>query len=451
METILVIDEDGGFRSLLSAILTREGYQVISGSDVADARKQGAARQFDLVLTDLRLPDGEGLDVLRWFHQHAPDTPVIVITALGSASTPVEAMKLGAADYLGKPLASPDELRLIVRKAIRQRQAGRELELFKEEERERFSCDRLIAHDPRMISALQVARKVAATNSSVLITGESGSGKEGLARCIHENSSRKDRLFVAVNCIALPPALIESELFGQERDDPGGAVAHRIGRFERANGGTLFLDEIADLDGTLQTKLLRVLQEKTFERVGGTRQITADVRVLAATNRDLNNAVAQGKFRADLHHRLNAFSIYIPPLRERPADIPHLAQLFITRAAKTLGKPPLSFSEDAMNLLLGYTWPGNVRELANLMERLAILCDREIRASDLPFGERAAKLPMTWSAIERQAIEDALRAHHGNRTQAARQLGISLRTLQYRLKEYAEQDRKPPMADSQGA
>jgi DNA-binding NtrC family response regulator len=295
----------------------------------------------------------------------------------------------------------------------------------------------MIGRDPRMVSVLGLARKVAPTNTTVLLTGPSGSGKEVLARCIHQNSARKERAFVAVNCAALSPTLIESELFGHERGSFTGAVGQHIGRFERAHGGALFLDEIGELDGSLQTKLLRVLQERTFERVGGGRQISVDVRLIAATNRDLNTAVAEGKFRSDLYYRLNTFPIQIPGLADRAADIPLLADFFLKRACRTLGKPPLTISNEAMDGLLAYNWPGNVRELENLMERLAILCERNVSPADLPFVASAERRPVKWKDIERQAIEEALRANHGNRTQAARQLGISLRTLQYRLKEYS--------------
>jgi|YelNatPaOPRAMG01_1025707.scaffolds.fasta_scaffold20805_2 DNA-binding NtrC family response regulator len=436
MENILVIDDDPGFRKLLATILTGEGYRVDLGASVADAVRLGSRANYHLVLTDLRLPDGDGTQVLRWFRENCPETPVIMITAFGTVASAVEAMKLGAADYLGKPLSSPDELRLLVQKTLDQRRLEHENEILREETQQKFSCEALIAHDPRMLKVLEMVRKVAPTHATVLLMGESGTGKEVLARCIHSNSPRANRVFIAVNCAALSPSLIESELFGHEKGAFTGAVAQHLGRFERAHGGTLFLDEIGELDANLQAKLLRVLQEKTFERVGGTRQITVDVRVIAATNRDLKAMVAEGKFREDLYYRLNTFPLEIPPLRERPADIEPLARFFLERAARELGRPVPSLTKEARDRLLAYRWPGNVRELENTMERLAILCDETVTAADLPFAEQPEARPVTMAEIEKKAILDALERNGGNRTRTAAQLGISLRTLQYRLKEY---------------
>jgi two-component system response regulator AtoC len=436
MERILVIDDDPGFRDLLETILSGEGYEVDAGASVADAARFGSTWQYDLVLSDLKLPDGSGLDILRWFNAQMPDTPVIMITAFGTIESAVEAMKLGAADYLGKPLHSPDELRLTVRRILDQRRTTREHALLREEQARRFDCQGMIAGDPKMTALVELARKVAPTNATVLLTGESGTGKEVMARCIHANSERGQRVFVPVNCAALSPTLIESELFGHEKGAFTGAMAQHLGRFERAHGGTLFLDEIGDLDGNLQAKLLRVLQEQSFERVGGSRQIQVDVRVIAATNHDLKKLVAEGKFREDLYYRLNRFPLEMPPLRDRASDIQPLAEYFLARAAKELGKAPPALTGSAVRALLSYRWPGNVRELENVMERMAILCDQRVEAEDLSLLGAADRRPLRWRDIERQAIEEALRMNHGNRTLAAQQLGISLRTLQYRLKEY---------------
>jgi DNA-binding NtrC family response regulator len=436
MERILVVDDDPGFRNLLETILVGEGYGVENAGSVGEAVLAGGRRKYDLVVADLKLPDGDGLEVLRWWTENMPETPVIMITAFGTVTSAVEAMKLGAVDYLGKPLSSPDELRLLVRKALDQRQLAEQFQLLREEDAARFSCGDLVADDPKMARVLDLARRVAPTNTTVLITGESGTGKELIARCIHRNSPRSQKIFVAVNCAALAPSLIESELFGHEKGSFTGAAGQHLGRFERAHGGTLFLDEIGELDGNLQAKLLRVLQEKTFERVGGTREIAVDVRVIAATNRDLKQSVADGKFREDLYYRLNTFPIEVPPLRDRPSDIPRLVRFFLGRAARNLGKSHLVLTPEAEKVLLAYGWPGNVRELENTMERVAILCDDVIEPDDLPVTSSGPARPVLFRDIERQAIEDALRDNDGNRTKTARQLGISLRTLQYRLKEY---------------
>ena len=436
MATILIVDDDAGFRALMDTILQGEGYETECAASAAEALAAGRRRSFHLVVTDLKLPDGSGLDVLRYWKQEMPEIPVVVITGFGTVASAVEAMKLGAADYLGKPLSSPDELRIVVRKALDHNQTLREWDLLREQENARFSCSDLIAGDPAMLRVVELMRKVAPTHATVLISGESGTGKEIIARCIHRNSPRAQRVFVPVNCAALSPTLIESELFGHERGAFTGAAGQHAGRFERAAGGTLFLDEIGELEAGLQAKLLRVLQEKTFERVGGTRQITADVRILAATNRDLKQSVADGKFREDLYYRLSAFPIEIPPLRERASDIRRLARFFLDRASGELGKPGLTISPEAESVLMDYGWPGNVRELQNSMERVAILCDGVVEPDDLPVTRTGPARPVLFKDIERQAIEEALAENLGNRTRAAKQLGISVRTLQYRLKEY---------------
>ena len=322
-----------------------------------------------------------------------------------------------------------------MKKALAERQVQDERELLREEAAARFATGNIIADHPSMVRVFDLVRKVAATNATVLITGESGTGKEILARLIHDNSPRAERVFVAVNCAALSPTLIEGELFGHEKGAFTGAAVQHSGRFERAHGGTLFLDEIGELDANLQTKLLRVLQERAFERVGGTRQ-TVDVRVVAATNRNLKEQVREGWFRQDLYHPINAFPIEVPPLRERGSDIGKLSRFFLDRAAKNMGRSVPRLSAEAESLLLGYAWPGNVRELENMMEPAAILADGEVLAEHLGIGDDAPSRAVRFTDIERKAMEGALADNNGNRTRAARQLGISLRTLQYRLKEY---------------
>ena len=436
MEQILIVDDDAGFRALLETILTGEGYQVVTAASIAEAIRAGARNEFHLVLTDLKLPDGDGLAILRRWRENGSATPFIVITGFGTVPSAVEAMKLGAVDYLGKPLSSPDELRVLVRRALAGQQVANERELLREETAARFSTGNMVAEHPSMVRTLELVRKVAATNATVLVTGESGTGKEILARLIHDNSPRAERVFVAINCAALSPTLIESELFGHEKGAFTGAAVQHSGRFERAHGGTLFLDEIGELDANLQTKLLRVLQERTFERVGGTRQITVDVRVVAATNRDLKAQVREGKFRQDLYYRISAFPIEVPPLRDRGSDVVKLARFFLGRAARDIGRPTPGLSTEAEAALMSYAWPGNVRELENMMERAAILAGSQVERGDLAITDDAPSRPVRFSDIERKAIEDALADNSGNRTRAAKQLGISLRTLQYRLKEY---------------
>jgi DNA-binding NtrC family response regulator len=434
MAKILIVDDDPGFRKLLEAILSGEGHSIHSAGSVQEAVRAGASRRFDLVLCDLRLPDGDGLLILRRYRELAPGTPFVMITAFGTVPTAVEAMKLGAVDFLEKPLRSPEELRQIVRRVLSSAAAQ---ESATQAQAAGFACPDLIVHDPAMREVVDLARKVAPTNATVLLMGESGTGKEVLARCIHANSRRAQATFLALNCAALPPTLIESALFGHEKGAFTGAIAQHQGVFERAHGGTLFLDEVGELDAGSQAKLLRVLQDRTFERLGGTRAIQVDVRLIAATNRDLKKLVEEGKFREDLYYRLNAFPLEIPPLRRRPADILPLARYFLARAARNLGKPELELDESACQALLAYSWPGNVRELENMMERVAILSEGKVRAEDLPLPKtQATARPVRWKEIEKEAILEALRRHGGNRTRAAQELGISLRTLQYRLKEY---------------
>jgi len=454
--SILVVDDDSGFRSLLTTILRGEDYLVTEAVSVQEARAAGtrslAAGQqpFDVVLTDLKLPDGDGLQVLRWFREHTPSAPVIVITGFGAVPTAVEAMKLGALDYVTKPLKSPDELRRLVRQAlaseVRKPVAG---EPKSPKPKALPQCGSLIAENETMRRVQDMIQRVAPTSATVLIGGESGTGKENVARCIHLQSPRSGQPFVAVNCAALSPSLIESELFGHEKGAFTGAGSLHVGRFERAHGGTLFLDEIGELDANLQAKLLRVLQEKAFERVGGDRLITVDVRVIAATNRDLRQQVSAGRFREDLYYRLNLFPIELPPLRQRGGDILLLARHFLSRACEAMGRSSLTLTAAAEARLTSYPWPGNVRELQNTMERLAILAgEGSVDAPDVPLPSTATAdspitgvdrgpAPLQMRELEQQAIMEALAAHGGNRTKAARQLGISLRTLQYRLKDYA--------------
>lgn len=443
MNPILVVDDDPGFRKLLETILAGEGYPVETAAKVGEARRLCGTRGYSLVVSDLKLPDGDGLDVQKWFAEHAPRTPFVLITGFGTVSTAVDAMKRGALDYLEKPLRSPDELRRIVRRALALDNAGTEAPGAPQPAAGESGgmCGSMVARDQRMLHILGLLQRVAPTPATVLLLGESGVGKEVIARCLHANSRRASKPFVAVNCAALAPTLIESELFGHERGSFTGATDRHSGVFERADGGTLFLDEIGELDAALQSKLLRVLQERVFERVGGGKPVEVDVRVIAATNQDLARAVQEGRFRSDLYFRLSTFPIDIPPLRERPADIDALAELFLERAARRFEKNNLRLSDEARYALRAHSWPGNVRELENVMERAAILADTVVLPEHFPFTAPGAVIspgagPLNMRDLERRAIAEALKRHDGNRTHAARELGISLRTLQYRLKEY---------------
>jgi len=441
MNPILVVDDDPGFRKLLETILTGEGYQVETAAKVGEARRMCASQGYSLVISDLKLPDGDGLDVQKWFAEHAPHTPFVLITGFGTVSTAVDAMKRGALDYLEKPLRSPDELRRLVRRALALH--AQSLEPVQPPSPEAPGmCGAMVARDQRMVHILGLLQRVAPTSVNVLLLGESGVGKEVIARCLHAHSRRAAKPFVAINCAALAPTLIESELFGHERGSFTGATDRHSGVFERANTGTLFLDEIGELDAALQSKLLRVLQERSFERVGGGSPVEVDVRILSATNQDLQRNVQDGRFRSDLYFRLSTFPIDIPPLRERPADIDGLAELFLGRAARKFEKPNLRLSDEARYALRAHSWPGNVRELENAMERAAIMADDAVLPSHFPFAGSDTISPMSADGalnmrdLERRAIEAALKRCEGNRTHAARELGISLRTLQYRLKEY---------------
>jgi DNA-binding NtrC family response regulator len=439
--SLLVVDDDPGFRRLLETILRGEGYDVDTAGNVAGARNACGRKRYRLVISDLRLPDGDGLDVQKWFLEHAPQTACALITGFGTVATAVEAMRRGAVDYLEKPLRSPDELRRLVRRALAVERTQSALSAPPALDAG-FACANLIARDPHMLRVLELAKKVAPTAATVLLMGESGTGKEVLARCIHGNSQRASGVFLAVNCASLAPSLIESELFGHEKGSFTGAVERHAGVFERAQGGTLFLDEIAELDAGLQAKLLRVLQERMLERVGGGKPVEVDVRVVAATNRDLPAMVREGRFRTDLYYRLNTFPLEIPALRERPEDLDALADWFLDEAARRMQKPALRLSEAARAVLRSHAWPGNVRELENVMERAAILAEGVVEPEHLSVSSApdappaASRGPLNMKEIERRAIEEALQKHGGNRTHAARELGISLRTLQYRLKEY---------------
>ncbi len=433
MELVLVIDDDLGFRALVTTVLRGAGFAVDEATTVAEGRAAIGRRKYDLVVTDLRLPDGEGVSLVELVKEETPDVPVIMITAFATVENAVEAMKHGAADYLRKPLANPDELLLVARRALELRRLQQYRDLLREE-LDTGGWEAFIGRAPSVQEMLSLARKAAPSDVTVLLLGETGAGKEVLARCIHESSNQADGPFVAVNCAALSPTLIESELFGHEKGAFTGAANRHPGRFERAAGGTIFLDEIGELDVGLQAKLLRVLQERKLERIGGTQEIAVSARVIAASNQKLEQLAAEGRFRQDLFYRLTTFPISIPSLRERRLDIEPLARHFLSRVSRSR---KIELSSDALAVCLDYDWPGNVRELQNVMERAAILCEDEVLPEHLPIkAEPTRPQRATLAEIERAEIERTLAENGGNRTATAKKLGISVRTLQYRLKEY---------------
>ena len=436
--SILIVDDEPGQRQFIRGSLARE-YEIATAASGLEASQLLSHRAFSLVITDERMPDRGGIELIRWMRENSPETPVIVLTAYGSVETAVEAIKLGAEEYLTKPLKSPEELRLIVGKVLRGR-AMRDRNLLHQEETEAALPPEVVAESESMKKVFRLAEQVAQQPTTVLLTGESGTGKEVVARFIHNRSPRRAHSFVAVNCAAITETLLESELFGHEKGSFTGAIQSRRGRFELADGGTLFLDEIAEMGVGLQAKLLRVLQEQQFQRIGSDRTMTVDVRVIAATNKDLALSIAEKSFREDLYYRVNVFPIHIPPLRERRDDILPLAQAFAKSISNRLAKQAPPISSEAAELLRSHDWPGNARELANAIERALIVSQRgTIEVDDLPMKQNIAARsgrPGLLAQTERTAIVESLARNKGDRRASAEELGISLRTLQYRLKEY---------------
>ena len=443
---ILVVDDEQAQRTVLAGFLRKRGFEVLQAPGVGEALSQVSARLVDLVLTDLRMLDGTGLDVLNGVRKINPEIAVVVMTAFGTVASAVDAMKHGASDYLTKPI-DLDELDVLIARTLERRALVAENRELKRQLEGRHRLSGLETANPRMADAINMAARAATSRATILIRGESGTGKELMARAVHYASPRGKGPLVAVNVAALPDTLIESELFGHERGAFTGADREHRGRFELADGGTLFLDEIGDLPKSAQVKLLRVLQEQAFERLGGTRTLRVDVRMIAATNRDLEAMVAQGEFRDDLYYRLNVVSIDIPPLRERREDIPALVQLFLQRFAGERPVPVTEVSREAMDLLVKYQYPGNVRELENLVHRAVVLArDRTLTTADLPIRvarmkadgqvEAAATFVERVSEFERALIVEALDRAGGVQTRAARALGMSERHLRYKLRKY---------------
>jgi two-component system response regulator FlrC len=450
MARILVVDDEEGIRTFVAETLGIAGHEVTTAEDGTAAFAMLDRHGFDLVITDLRMPGKDGMEVVKKVKDDQPDVEVIVMTAHGTIDNAIAAMKAGAFEYLQKPVGSPSELRLVVTRALERRSL---LALKAEADGRVRGGDTLTWGAPAMTPVVDALRKVAPTPATVLLLGESGTGKEVAARAIHKWSDRASGPFVAVNCAALTETLLESELFGHEKGAFTGAVAQRRGRIELAQGGTFFLDEVGELAPALQAKLLRVLQERRFERLGGTRTLEADARWIAATNRDLRAMIAAGGFREDLYHRLAVFPIRMPPLRDRRDDIPALAEELLRTVGEELGRPGMRLAPAAVQRLVAAPWSGNVRELRNVIERAVILAGRGpvidvdhlwLEAGDPGTSSRipvdAAKLPdVPLAELERMAIEQALAACDGNRKDAAARLGIGLRTLYDKLKRYGEE------------
>ncbi len=443
MGRILVVDDEDGIRDFLVEVLESAGHQLTAAADGESALRELGRTSFDLMITDLKMPGMGGLTLFERARALDPNLEVIVLTAHGSVDVAVRAMKLGAFDFLQKPLSGPEQLRLLAGRALERRMllAMQERTSLTELEQPALSYG-----DPSMTPVVEALKKVAATPATVLLLGESGTGKELAARAVHQWSERAGGAFVAINCAALSEHLLESELFGHEKGAFTGATGQRRGRLELAAGGTFFLDEIGELKPELQAKLLRVLQERSFERIGGGRTIPVDVRFIAATNKSLEEMVAKGAFREDLYHRIAVFPVELPPLRERRQDLLPLARHLLARVGAELGKRELELAADAEAAILAAEWRGNVRELLNALERAVIVCEgTQILAEHLlPVGRRSpstqpAAKPIenqTLDDLERAAIEQALVAVQGNRRLAAERLGIGLRTLYEKLKRY---------------
>ncbi|MBN2370656.1 MAG: sigma-54-dependent Fis family transcriptional regulator [Vicinamibacteria bacterium] len=450
---VVVIDDEVNAAAAIEKLLREDGYDVARAHDGRSGLQAADKFDPDVVITDLRMSGMDGLDLLARIKEMHPETMVILMTAYGTVKTAVKAMKLGAEDYLAKPV-DIEELEVVLQKAIEKKRLLQETRVLRERLADKYHLDNVVGQSPEMLAVFKTLRQVAPSSSSVLLLGESGTGKELFAQALHQLSPRKNRPFVKVACAALPETLLESELFGHEKGAFTGALFARAGRFEVADGGTLFLDEIGDISPTVQVKLLRFLEEREFERVGGNRTVKVDVRIVVATHRDLPKKVEEGSFRDDLYYRLNVIEIRIPSLRDRGGDIPLLAHRFICKYAKRNGKEIRGIADDALALLMRNSWPGNVRQLENAIERAVVLSNEPVltpahfpaldpgaEAAAPESAARGVAIPgSTLAAIEREAILRTLESTGGSTSRAAAALQISARKIQYKLKEYRRQD-----------
>ncbi len=462
MYSVLVVDDEPNYLVVLSELLVDEGFEVFTASGGTEGLKIVEDVDLDLVITDMQMPDMNGLEFLQKIKQKQKDLPVIIMTAYAEIDKAVEAMRVGAFNYLAKPFSN-NELLINIQKAVQHYSIIRENTRLKDEIKGKSGFSGMVGKNPKMLQVYQLIEKVSPTNASVLITGESGTGKELVAKAIHMNSPRESEPFIALNCAALSDSLLESEIFGHEKGAFTGAVTMRKGRFELADKGTLFLDEIAEIPLSLQAKLLRVLQEKAFERVGGGKTISVDVRIISASNKDLKEEVGTGRFREDLYYRLNVIPVYLPALRERMDDMRLLAEFFVEKYKVELEKPDLNVSKDALRLLMKLPWEGNIRELENTIERAAILCtDDTIEAEDVQPDTLYSEKKSQWGqdmdlrqlfpqdaglnevlyTIEERMLAQALIDTEYVQARAAERLGITKSLLQYKMKKYSIKKKK---------
>ncbi len=445
---ILIVEDEKSMREVLKILLAGEGYDVTAAADSVDGMNLLNRDIFDMVITDIKMPKINGFEILKKVREISPDTLVIMITAFGTTESAIEAMQLGAYDYIHKPFKI-DEIRVVVKKALEKRKLREEVSILREKIKTTYELGHIFWKSQKMQELLNVMPRIAQSNSNVLVTGESGTGKELVATGIHNLSLRKEKNLVAINCAAFPEGLLESELFGHMKGAFTGAAYNKQGLFEIADGGSIFLDEICEMSINLQAKLLRVLENSTFRRVGGTTDIKVDVRIISATNKDLKDEVASGRFREDLYYRLNVVPLHIPPLRERKEDIPLLVDHFLIKLSPLLKR---LVAPEVMKLFMEYPWKGNVRELENVLERILLLTDREeIAAEDVPqeiykhsedmkyipdLTKEGADLDCIIGNIEKNYLQNALKMANGNKTEAAKLLNLSFRAFRHRLSKY---------------